>query len=89
MSSLTQILEHSPNMILRKIYKLMNNAVFDKTMENVCNHVNVRLGTQWEGRCGAEALIARPNFLSRSGVFSENLVAIEMRKPEVKLNKST
>jgi len=28
----------------------MNNAVFDKTVENVHNHVNVRLVMQWEGR---------------------------------------
>jgi len=65
----------------------MNNAVFDKTMENVRNHVNVRLLTCWEGRFGAEAMIAKPNFHSRS-VFSENLVATEMRKLEVKFNKS-
>jgi len=44
----------------KNLYKLMNNAVFDKTMENVHNHVNVRLVTQWEGRWeGAEALIAK------------------------------
>jgi len=66
----------------------MNNAVFGKTMENVRNHVNVRLVTQWEGRRdGAEALIAKSNFHSRS-IFSENLIAIEMRKLEVKFNKS-
>ncbi|KYN21991.1 hypothetical protein ALC57_05626 [Trachymyrmex cornetzi] len=35
---------------------------------------------------GAEAMIAKPNFHSRS-VFSENLVAIEMRKLEVKFDK--
>jgi len=33
-----------------------------------------------------EAMIAKPNFHSRS-VFSENLVAIEMRKLEVKFDK--
>jgi len=38
----------------------------------------------WDGRYGAEAIIAKPNFHSRS-VFSENLVAIKMRKLEVKL----
>ncbi|XP_024867175.1 uncharacterized protein LOC112451646 [Temnothorax curvispinosus] len=70
----------------RNLYKLMNNAVFGKTMENVRDHVDVRLVTQWDGRCNAEALIAKPNFHSRS-VFSENLVAIELRRLEVKFNK--
>jgi len=41
---------------------------------------------RWEGRYGAEAMIAKPNFHSRS-VFSENLVAIEMHKLEMKFNK--
>ncbi|XP_070529195.1 uncharacterized protein [Cardiocondyla obscurior] len=70
----------------KNLYKLMNNAVFGKTMENVRNHVDVKLITQWEGRFGAEALIGKPNFHSRS-VFAENLVAIEMRKLEIKFNK--
>jgi len=74
-------------MILRKsLYKLIYNAVFGKTMENVRNHVNVRLLTRWDGRYGAEAMIAKSNFHSRS-IFSENLVAIEMRKLEVKFDK--
>ncbi|XP_011687487.1 PREDICTED: uncharacterized protein LOC105449806 [Wasmannia auropunctata] len=55
-------------------------------MENVRNHVDVRLLTKWNGRYQTEAMIAKPNFHSRS-VFSENLVAVEMRKLEVKFNK--
>ncbi|KAL6253937.1 hypothetical protein P5V15_015782 [Pogonomyrmex californicus] len=70
----------------KNLYKLMNNAVFGKTMENVRNHVDVKLITKWDGRYGAEAMIAKPNFHSRS-VFAENLIAVELRKLEVKFNK--
>ena len=70
----------------KNLYKLMNNAVFGKTMENVRNRVDVKLLTKWDGRYGAEAMIAKPNFHSRS-VFSENLIAVELRKLEVKFYK--
>ncbi|XP_025155144.1 uncharacterized protein LOC112588685 [Harpegnathos saltator] len=77
---------HATNDFEKNLYKLINNAVFDKTMENVRNHVDVKLLTKWDGRYGAEAMIARPNFHSIS-VFSENLIAVELRKLEVKFNK--
>ncbi|XP_036150881.1 uncharacterized protein LOC118648637 [Monomorium pharaonis] len=70
----------------RNMYKLMNNAVFGKTMENVRDRVDVRLVTSWDGRHGAEALIAKPNFHSRS-IFAEDLMAIELRRLEVTMNK--
>ncbi|XP_025072884.1 uncharacterized protein LOC112552215 [Pogonomyrmex barbatus] len=64
----------------------MNNAVFGKTMENVRNHVDVKLLTKWDERYGAKAMIAKPNFHSRS-VFAENLIAVELRTLEIKFNK--
>jgi len=40
----------------------MSNAVFGKTMENVCNHVDMRFVTQWDGRYDAETMIAKLKF---------------------------
>ena len=42
--------------------------------------------TKWESRYGAEALIFKPNFYSWS-IFSENLVAVELRKKVILFNK--
>jgi len=56
----------------------------NKTMENMRNHVDVKLITKRDGWYGAEAMIAKPNFHS---VFAENLIVIEMRKLEVKFDK--
>jgi len=82
----TQFRALARNDFQKNLYKLMNNAIFGKTMENVCNHVDVKLITHWDGRYGAEAMIAKPNFHSRN-VFSENLIAVELRKLEVKFYK--
>ncbi|EZA58861.1 hypothetical protein X777_01036 [Ooceraea biroi] len=68
------------------LYKLMNNAVLGKTMENVQNRVEVKLVTRWEGRYGAEALISRPNFHSRA-VFGENILAVELRRLKATFNR--
>ncbi|KYN27932.1 hypothetical protein ALC57_02658 [Trachymyrmex cornetzi] len=82
----TQFRTRAKNDLKKNLYKLMNNAVFGKTMENVRNHVDVKLLTKWDGRYGAEAIIAKPNFHSRS-VFEENLIAVELLKLEVKFDK--
>ncbi|KYN05093.1 hypothetical protein ALC62_04016 [Cyphomyrmex costatus] len=82
----TQFKTRAKNDFEKNLYKLMNNAVFGKTMENVRDRVDVKLVTTWDGRYGAEALIAKPNFHSRS-VFAENLIAVELRKLEVKFDK--
>ena len=67
----------------KDFYKLMNNSVFGKTMENVRNRVNVKLVTN-EKTLGK--LAKKPNFKS-ANIFSENLIAVHMEKTKVKLNK--
>lgn len=70
----------------KNLFKLMSNAIYGKTMENVRNRREIKLRCSWEGRYGVRNMIASPNF-KKSTVFSEQLVAIEMMKTEVFLNK--
>lgn len=79
----------SKNDFEKDFYKLMNNSIFGKTMENIEKRVDVRLLTHWEniGKIqGAQSLIARPEFHSLS-IFSENLVAVQLKKVKVVYNK--
>ena len=64
-------------------FKLMNNAVFGKTMENVRNCRDVKLVVTEERR---KKLLSEPNYDSCKQ-FSENLMAIEMRKTKVLMDK--
>ena len=57
-------------------FKLMNNAVFEKTMENVRKHRNIKLGTTERRR---NYLVSEPNYHTTK-FFTENLSATEMRK---------
>jgi len=67
----------------KDFYKLMNNAVFGKTMENVRNRQNIRLATSWKQ---ASKLINRPSF-ERAEVFSENFCAIHLKKESIEMDK--
>ena len=72
-------------MILKKIFfKLMNNAVSGKTMENVRKHRYIKLVTNDKRR---NQLVSEPNYHTTK-CFLENLLAIEMKKTKVKMNKS-
>ena len=61
----------------------MNNSVFEKTMENVKKHRDIKLVTRNKRR---NQLVSEPNYHLIKG-FSENLVAIEMKKTKAKTNE--
>lgn len=64
----------------------MNNAIYGKTMENLRKRADIELVDDWKGTKGARMLIAQPNF-KRCKIFDESLVAIEMSKIHVLMNK--
>ena len=69
------------------LFKLFNNAVYGKTMENERKRVDVKLVDRWEERYGAEMYIALPNFHS-CAVFEENLVDIQLDRTKIKICKT-
>ena len=56
--------------------KLINNAVFGKTMDNVRKHRYIRLTTAERRR---NCLVSEPNYHTTK-FFRENLLAVEMKK---------
>ena len=79
----TKLRKEAKNEFEKDFFKLMNNSVFGKTMENVRKHRDIKLVTTDEKR---NKLVSEPNYHTTKH-FSENLLAIEMKKTKVKMNK--
>ena len=73
----------SKNEFEKNFFKLMNNAVFGKIMENIRNHREIKLVTKDAKR---KKLVSEPNYRT-SKYFSEDLMAIEMKKTKICMNK--
>ncbi|XP_075231719.1 uncharacterized protein LOC142330379 [Lycorma delicatula] len=71
------------NSFEKDFFKLMNNSVIGKCMENVRKRNNIELVSS-ESRL--LKLIAKPTFQDRI-IYSENLCAIQMQKTNIKLDK--
>ena len=79
----TDLRKEAKNDFEKDFFKLMNNSVFGKTMENVRNHRDMKLVTTNAQR---RKYVSEPNYMT-SKCFSKDLMAIEMRKTEVLMDK--
>ena len=79
----TDLRKLASNAFEKDFFKLMNNSVFGKTIENTRKRQNVIL---IDNKDLAYKLSSKPNF-DRSTIFDENLIAFRMKKAEVYFNK--
>ena len=79
----TELRKLARNDLEKDLFKLMNNSVFGKTMENIRKHREIKLVTTDKKR---SKLVSEPNYHAIN-LISEDLSIIEMKKTKVKMNK--
>ena len=79
----TMLRTNTTNDFFKDFFKLKNNTVFGKTIENVGKHRDIKIVTtnkQWN------KFASEPNYLTIKYI-SEDLLIMETKKAEVKMNK--
>ena len=79
----TELRKEAKNDFEKDLFKLMNNSVFGKTMENIRKHRDIKLVTTDKKR---SKLVSEPNYHTIN-LISEDLSIIEMKKTKIKMNK--
>ena len=79
----TELRKQADNYFSKDFFKLINNRVLGKTFQNVRKHRDIKLVTTDKRR---KQLVSEPNYHPTKW-FSENLLAIEIKKIKVKMNK--
>ena len=79
----TDLRKQAKNDFEKDFFKLINNSVFGKTMENVRNHRDIKIVTTDKRR---SILASEPNYHSTKYI-SKDLLIMEMKKTEVKMSK--
>ena len=80
----TRLRKEAKNEFEKDLFKLMNNSVFGKTMENIRNDKDMKLVTSDKNYL---KYVMKPNFKD-CHQFSKHLFAVEMGKREITMNKT-
>ena len=79
----TNLRTASKNDFEKDFFKLMNNSVFGKTMENIRNRVDIRLVNEEKQ---AEKLASKLTYEGRT-IFDKSLAAVHMKRVKIKFDK--
>ena len=79
----TRLRKDAKNEFKKDFFKLVNNSVFRKTMENIRDHKDMKLVASDKKYL---KYVMKPNF-KNGHPFSKHLLAMEMGKTEIKMNK--
>ena len=79
----TELRKLAKNDFKKDLFKLMNNSVFGKTMENIRKHRDIKLVITDKKR---SKLVSEPNYHTIN-LISEYFSIIEMKKTKIKMNK--
>ena len=79
----TRLRKETRNEFEKDFFKLMNNTVFGKTMENIRDHKDMKLVTSDKKY---QKYVMKPNFKD-GHPFSKHLFAAKMGKREITMNK--
>ena len=80
----TKLRQKAKDNFEKYFFKFMNNVVFGKTMKNVRKHRNIKHVATERRR---NYLVSEPNYHTVK-IFTETLLAIEMTKSQILINKS-
>ena len=79
----TKLRKHANNNFEKEFFKLMNNKVYKKTMENEAKNTDIKLLMTETRR---NYLVLKPNYHTTKK-FSNNILATEMKRTQILINK--
>lgn len=82
----TEKRKNTRNKFEERLFKLINNSVCGKSMQNEQKYITVKLVNEWEGEYGGRKLIEKSDVHSCT-IFGDKLAALQLKQTQVKISK--